>query len=50
MADWRDVMHARTRDLLGDELTDALKAFAERNDRDPTELRVEYRMAQLQIA
>lgn len=38
----RQALEVNTRDLLGDELTDQLKAFAERNDLDVDELDVRF--------
>ena len=38
-----------TRDLLGDDLTDELKAFAERNGYDVAELRAEVNPSQLEL-
>lgn len=38
-----------TRDLLGDELVDALEAFAERNGLDVAELRIDFPDTQLSL-
>lgn len=44
-----NAIEQNTRDLLGDELVDELRAFAERNGLDVAELRVEFPSTQLEL-